>query len=69
MQTLCGPDVYARALLNATRTVPLARPVANIQGISILSPELDGKRVEIPIEAVPGARRLTVGSIGDSYER
>src|SRR6516225_588052 len=63
-----------RALQAATRTIPLigmtedmvadglavslARPGGNITGISLLSPELDGKRQEILIEAVPGARRI-----------
>src|SRR5436189_1942538 len=36
----------------------LGRPGGNITGISLLSPELDGKRQEILIEAVPGARRI-----------
>ena len=36
----------------------LARPGGNITGISLLSPELDGKRQDILIEAVPQARRL-----------
>jgi putative ABC transport system substrate-binding protein len=36
----------------------LARPGGNTTGISLLSPELDGKRQEILIEAVPGARRI-----------
>jgi putative tryptophan/tyrosine transport system substrate-binding protein len=63
-----------RTLQAATRTVPLigmsedlvaeglavslARPGGNITGISLLSPELDGKRQDILIEAVPGVRRL-----------
>jgi hypothetical protein len=34
----------------------LARPGGNITGISLLSPELDGKRQDILIEATPGAR-------------
>jgi putative ABC transport system substrate-binding protein len=36
----------------------LARPGGNITGISLLSPELDGKRQELLIEAVPGIRRM-----------
>ena len=36
----------------------LARPGANITGISLMSPELDGKRQDILIEAVPGAHRI-----------
>ena len=67
-------DVATRALQAATRTVPivagaedmvaaglvtsLSRPGGNITGISMLSPELDGKRLDILIEAVPTARRM-----------
>ena len=36
----------------------LARPEGNTTGTSILSAELDGKRQEILIEAVPGLRRM-----------
>jgi hypothetical protein len=36
----------------------LARPNGNITGVSILANELDGKRQEIVIEAVPGLRRM-----------
>jgi len=36
----------------------LARPGGNTTGISILATELDGKRQEILIEAVPGLRRM-----------
>ena len=65
-----------RAFQQATRTIPLvtmsedmvgdgfvsslARPGGNITGLSLLSPELDGKRQEILIEAVPGARKIAV---------
>ena len=38
----------------------LARPGGNITGISLMSPELDGKRQDILIEAVPGLRRIAV---------
>jgi putative tryptophan/tyrosine transport system substrate-binding protein len=71
---IAGPDLQLRALQAATRTIPiigmtedmvaaglvttLARPGGNITGISLLSPELDGKRLDILIEAVPGARRM-----------
>jgi putative tryptophan/tyrosine transport system substrate-binding protein len=73
---VAGPERPLRALQNATRTVPLigmsedlvaeglvsslARPGGNITGISLLSPELDGKRQDILIEAVPGVRRIGV---------
>jgi hypothetical protein len=36
----------------------LARPDANLTGVSILSTELDGKRQEILIDAVPGLQRM-----------
>jgi len=71
---LCGPETYLRVLQTATRTIPidsmsedlvgegfaasLANPSGNVTGISLLSPELDGKRLEILIEAVPGLRRI-----------
>ena len=38
----------------------LARPGGNTTGISILSPELDGKRQELLIEATPGLRNVAV---------
>jgi putative ABC transport system substrate-binding protein len=71
---VCGPDNYAHTLLEATRTIPIltmtedivavglaqsfARPEGNVTGISLLSTELDGKRQEILLDAVPGVRRL-----------
>jgi putative ABC transport system substrate-binding protein len=71
---IAGPALPLRALQAVTRTIPLigmtedmvaeglaaslARPGGNITGISLLSPELDGKRQEILIAAVPGARRI-----------
>ena len=71
---IAGPELPLRALQAVTRTVPLigmsedmvgeglvaslARPGGNMTGISLLSPELDGKRQDILIEAVPGARRI-----------
>jgi putative tryptophan/tyrosine transport system substrate-binding protein len=71
---VAGPAPPLRALQAVTRTVPilgmsedlvgeglsgsLAHPGGNITGISLLSPELDGKRQDILIEAVPGARRI-----------
>ncbi len=71
---VAGPELPLRALQAVTRTIPLigmtedmvaaglvaslARPGGNITGISLLSPELDGKRGEILIEAVPGAHRI-----------
>ena len=71
---IAGPAPPLRALQAITRSVPLigmsedmvgeglaaslARPGGNVTGISLLSPELDGKRQDILIEAVPGARRI-----------
>ena len=71
---VAGPAPPLRALQAITRSVPLvgmsedmvgeglvaslARPGGNITGISLLSPELDGKRQDILIEAIPGARRI-----------
>ena len=48
-------DMVATGLVKS-----LARPGGNITGISLFSPELDGKRQEIMIEAVPGARRMAM---------
>jgi putative ABC transport system substrate-binding protein len=69
-----GPARVLQALQSLTHTIPLigmaedmvaegvvasfARPGSNITGISLLSPELDTKRQEILIEAVPGARKI-----------
>jgi putative tryptophan/tyrosine transport system substrate-binding protein len=69
-----GPERYARVFQSLTRTIPLnsmsedlvaeglvaslAMPGGNTTGLSLLSPELDGKRQEILIEAVPGIRRM-----------
>jgi putative ABC transport system substrate-binding protein len=66
-------DYAIRAAQKATTTIPilagsddmvgaglvnsLARPGGNTTGVSILSTELDGKRQEILLEAVPGLRR------------
>ena len=65
-----GDDHAVRAIQEAIHTVPivgmyvdlrsLARPGGNTTGVSILAPELDGKRQEILMEAVPGARRIAV---------
>jgi putative ABC transport system substrate-binding protein len=38
----------------------LAKPGGNITGISLMSPDLDGKRQDILIEAVPNAHRIAV---------
>ena len=67
-------DAGIRAAQKATKTIPilaitddmlagglvnsLSRPNGNTTGVSILATELDGKRQEILIEAVPGLRRM-----------
>jgi putative ABC transport system substrate-binding protein len=69
-----GGDLAIRAAQKATSSIPilgvtddmllsgfvtsLARPSGNITGISILAPELDGKRQEVLIEALPGIQRM-----------
>ena len=71
-----GGDAPIRAAQQATATIPilgvtedmvgqglvnsLARPGGNTTGVSILATELDGKRQEILIEAVPGLRRTAI---------
>ena len=63
-----------RAVQQATKTIPivgiaddmlssglvasLAHPNGNTTGVSVLATELNGKRLEILIEAVPGLRRM-----------
>jgi putative tryptophan/tyrosine transport system substrate-binding protein len=67
-------DLAIRAAQRATTTIPilgasedmvglglvhsLAHPAGNTTGISILTTELDGKRQEILMEAVPGRHRM-----------
>jgi putative tryptophan/tyrosine transport system substrate-binding protein len=69
-------DEAVRAIQQATKTIPivgmvsdmlgsglvtsLARPDGNTTGVSMLGVELDGKRLDILIEAVPGLRRMAV---------
>jgi putative tryptophan/tyrosine transport system substrate-binding protein len=71
-----GPELPLRALQKLTRTIPiigmtedmvgegfaasLARPGGNITGLSLLTPELDGKRQEILVDALPGLRKIAV---------
>jgi putative tryptophan/tyrosine transport system substrate-binding protein len=71
---IAGPAPPLRALQAITRAIPLigmsedmvgeglvaslAHPGGNITGISLLSPELDGKRQDILIEAVPNAHHI-----------
>jgi putative ABC transport system substrate-binding protein len=67
-------DPGIHAAQQATKTIPIigytddmvgsgfvtsiARPNGNITGVSLLTTELDGKRQEILIEAVPGVSRM-----------
>jgi putative tryptophan/tyrosine transport system substrate-binding protein len=46
-------DMVGQGLVNS-----LARPGGHTTGVSLLAPELDGKRLEILIEAVPGLGRM-----------
>ena len=71
---LAGGDAAVRAAQRATTEIPilgltddmvgqgfvrsLAQPGGNTTGVTILASELDGKRQEILIEAVPGLRRI-----------
>src|SRR5262245_54770497 len=48
-------DMVGQGLINS-----LARPGHNTTGVSILATELDGKRQEILLEAVPGLRRMAI---------
>lgn len=73
---LSGGDLSTRALLKASQTIPivvitedvvaagfaasLARPGGNVTGVSLMSTDLDGKRQDILIEAVPQAHRIAV---------
>jgi ABC-type uncharacterized transport system substrate-binding protein len=70
----CAGDIAVRAAQQATTTIPilavtddmvgaglvrsLAEPGGNTTGVSILATELDGKRQDILIEAVPRLRRM-----------
>jgi ABC transporter substrate binding protein len=71
---LATGDLPIRAAQQATTTIPilgftddmlgskfvssLAKPGGNTTGVSILATELDGKRQDILIEAVPGLRHM-----------
>jgi putative ABC transport system substrate-binding protein len=73
-----GGGAPTRAAQQATKTIPilgfsddmvgeglvdsLARPGGNTTGVSILAADLDGKRQDILIEAVPGIRRIATFS-------
>lgn len=71
---ICGGPEPGRAAQQATKTIPLlvntddivgdglvasiAHPGGNTTGVSIFSPELDGKRFEILLELLPNAKRI-----------
>jgi putative tryptophan/tyrosine transport system substrate-binding protein len=71
---LAAGDIAIRAAQQATKTIPIlaftddlvgsglvdsmARPSGNTTGISVFAPELNGKRQELLIEAVPGLRQM-----------
>src|ERR1043165_7156953 len=71
---LAGGDSAVKAAQRVTKTIPilaltddmlgqgfvrsLAKPGGNTTGVTILASELDGKRQEILIEAVPEGRRI-----------
>jgi putative ABC transport system substrate-binding protein len=73
---VCAGVAPVRAAQQATKTIPivgnaddlvasglvrsLAHPEGNTTGFSILATELDGKRLEILMETVPGARKMAV---------
>ena len=73
---VAGPELPVRTLQTLTQTIPLvgmtedmvgeglvaslARPGGNTTGISLLSPELDGKRQEILLDAAPGLRKIAI---------
>ena len=77
---LAGGDAAVRAAQQATTSVPilaltddmvgqgfvrsLGQPGGNTTGVTLLVSELDGKRQELLIEAVPGVRR--VAALADS---
>jgi putative ABC transport system substrate-binding protein len=75
-----GGDAGVRAAAAATGTIPilgvtddivgsgfarsLSNPGRNVTGVSILAPVLDGKRLELLMELLPGAR--TLAALGDA---
>jgi putative ABC transport system substrate-binding protein len=77
----CAGAAAFRAAQQATATIPilgvsddmvgeglvrsLAHPDGNTTGVSIFATELDGKRQELLIELIPGARRIA--ALADSF--
>jgi hypothetical protein len=80
-----GGPLNTRAAQNAAPTLPivalsddmigegltrsLAQPGGNTTGVSIFAPELDGKRQDFLIEAVPGASRMAALAGGEGGRR
>src|SRR5499427_3636135 len=78
-------DAAVRAAQRATTSIPtlaitddmlgqgfvrsLGQPGGNITGVTLLASELDGKRQEILIEAVPGVRRIAALVDGNTTNR
>jgi ABC-type uncharacterized transport system substrate-binding protein len=78
----CGGGVAVRAAQKATKTIPIvgaaddmvaeglvasmARPGQNTTGISIFATELNGKRQDILIEALPGLRSMATLADSDT---
>jgi putative tryptophan/tyrosine transport system substrate-binding protein len=54
---ISGSDSYTRVLQRLTRTIPLVALTEDMPEAG-LSPDLDGKRQDILIEAVPAARKI-----------
>jgi putative ABC transport system substrate-binding protein len=56
------PIVFATVAdpLGSGLVASLARPGGNVTGLSLTSPELSGKRLELLREVVPGLRRLAI---------
>ncbi len=62
------PIVFAAAgdPVGAGLVSSLARPGGNVTGLSLLSTDLGGKRIELLREVVPGLRRLAIlGNVGN----
>ncbi len=73
---ICAGDLAMHIAQQATRSIPvvgngvdlvgsgvvasLARPGGNVTGVSFLAADLDGKRQEILMQAMPAARRMAV---------
>jgi putative tryptophan/tyrosine transport system substrate-binding protein len=57
----------AGGLLESGIVANLARPGGNVTGVSMLAAELDAKRLELLLQAVPKARRVGVLDPGRGY--